>query len=95
MIIFKNCNVFFFSLFGWLKPSPEVRIKTQVGLISKALDTLDVINDDITLKSDKILKEQEVLRSKISQKMIDRAKLSSVKSSNQRLANSLRDKLNN
>ena len=51
MTFFKNRTVFFFDLFGFLKPSFQSRRNKQVGKITKAIGTLNIINEDISVKN--------------------------------------------
>lgn len=83
MTIFKNNGVLFVDLFGWAKSSFSGRSLKQIGKISKAVNTLNKINEDINVKN---LKDAKIIN-KLENARIDR---NDVKRGNRALIKDLR-----
>lgn len=82
MTFFKNRSVFFIDLLGKFKGDFAKRSNKQLGKISKAINTLSVINEDIVIKNQK----DERTIAKIRSDIWDRAQ---VQGENRALSNTL------
>lgn len=86
MTFFKERTVFFIDIFGWFRGGFGTRSDKQLGKITKAIRTLDIINEDIIIKNEKDRKKVDIIRDNIYDRM-------SVRQGNKALATSLKTAL--